>query len=87
MGSRSGCAIFETFSEALQHLAEWQGCGDMCHVLDDVLMVSKGWTKAGEHLKILLDLCKDLGNPVVEDKTEKGHDTGLHKNGSKAAPG
>ncbi len=35
MGSRSDCAIFETFSEALQHLAEWQGCGDMCHVLDD----------------------------------------------------
>ncbi len=24
MGSRLGCAIFETFSEAIKHLAEWQ---------------------------------------------------------------
>ncbi len=23
MGSRSGCVILETFSEALQHLAQW----------------------------------------------------------------
>ncbi len=69
MGSRSGCTIFETFSEALQHLAEWQECGDMCHILDYFLMVSQGWTKAGEHLKIFLGLCKDLGIPVVEDKT------------------
>ncbi len=72
MGSRSRCAIFETFSEALQHLAKWQGCGDMCHVLDDFLMVSKGLTKAGECLKIFLGLCKDLGIPVIEDKMDKG---------------
>ncbi len=72
MGSRSGCAIFATFSEALQHLAEWQGCGDMCNVLDDFLMVSKDGTLAGKRLRIFLGLCKDLGIPVVEDKMEKG---------------
>ncbi len=26
--------LFETFSEALQHQAQWKGGGDMCHVLD-----------------------------------------------------
>ncbi len=44
----------------------------MCHVLDDSLMVSKGWTMVDKHLKIFLGLCKDLGIPVVEDKMEKG---------------
>ncbi len=72
MGSRSGCAIFETFSEALQQLAQWQGCWDMCHVLDDFLMVSKGWKMADNHLKTFLGLCKDQGIPLVEEKTEKG---------------
>ncbi len=72
MGSRLGCAIFETFSEALQHLAKWQGCGDMCHVLDNFLMVIKDGTLAGEQLRIFLGLCKNLGIPVVEDKMDKG---------------
>ncbi len=35
-------------------------------------MVSKGWTMADEHFKIFLGLFKDLGIPVVEEKTEKG---------------
>ncbi len=32
MGLRSGCAIFETFSNAIQFLAETRGCGRMSHV-------------------------------------------------------
>ncbi len=35
-------------------------------------MVSKGWTIAGELLKIFGGLCKDLGIPVEEYKMEKG---------------
>ncbi len=41
MGSRSGCAIFETFSEALQYLAQWKGCGDMGVTLDTVRMEAR----------------------------------------------
>ncbi len=44
----------------------------MCHMLNDFLMVSKNGTLAGERLRIFLGLCKDLGIPVVENKTEKG---------------
>ncbi len=35
MGIRSGCAIFEAFSSAVQFLAHRRGCGPMSHVLDD----------------------------------------------------
>ncbi len=90
MGSQSGCAIFETFSEALIRLAQRQGCGDICHVLDDFLMVCKGWTMADEFVKIFLNLCI----PVVEDKTETwglhclpGCYPRLYKNGSQATTG
>ncbi len=41
MGSMLGCAIFKTFSEILQYLAQWKGCGDMCHIADNFLMVSR----------------------------------------------
>ncbi len=44
----------------------------MCHILDDFLMVSKGWTKAGALLKIFLGLFKYPGIPVVDNKMEKG---------------
>ena len=72
MGSRSGCAIFETFSEALQFIAESKGCGDMCHVLDDFLMVSVDDTEAEGRLNTFLNMCEELGVPVVAEKTEKG---------------
>ncbi len=72
MGSRSSCAIFETFSEALQHLAQWKGCGNMCYVLDDCLMVSQTNEVADTRLATFLGLCDYLGVPVVADKTEKG---------------
>ncbi len=57
MGSRSGCAIFETFSDALQYLAQWKGCGDMCHVLDDFLMVSQTDETADSRRNTFLGLC------------------------------
>ncbi len=72
MRSRSGSANFEAFFEALQHMAQWKGCCNMCHVLDDFLMVSNGDEVAEKRLKTLLGLCEDLGIPVVEDKTEQG---------------
>ncbi len=61
MGSQSGYAIFETFPEALQYLAQWKGCGDMCHVLDDFLMVSRTDETADERLRTFLGLCGHLG--------------------------
>ncbi len=72
MGSRSGCAIFETFSEALQHLVQWKGCGNMCHVLDNLSIVSQTDEVADTRLATFLGLCGYLCVPVVSDKMEKG---------------
>ncbi len=71
MGSRSGCAIFEIFSEALQYLAQWKGCGDMCHMLDDFLMVSRMDDTADSRLRNFLGLCDHLRVPGVIEKIEK----------------
>ena len=71
MGARSGCAIFEEFSTALQHLAEFVGCGPMCHVLDDFLLLDETSDGVEEKMVRFLALCKKLGVPMVVAKTEK----------------
>ncbi len=68
MGSRLGSAIFEKFSEALQYLAQWKGCGDMCHVLDDFLMVCRMDETADSRLRTFLNLCDHLWVPLVTEK-------------------
>lgn len=72
MGSKSGCAIFERFASALQYLAEYAGCGPMCHLLDDFLLVTVDSAASEQALAKFLDLCKQLGVPVVMKKTEVG---------------
>ncbi len=72
MSSRSSCAIFETVSEALHDLVQWKGCGNMCHVLDDFLMVSMGDEVAETRLRTFLGLCEELGIPILAENTEKG---------------
>jgi hypothetical protein len=72
MGSRSGCSIFEAFSTALQHIAEFHGCGPMCHVLDDFLLLDLTSLGADDKMGAFLDICKELGVPMVVAKTEKG---------------
>ncbi len=72
MGSRSGCAIFDSFSETIQFLAEARGCGKMSHVLDDFLMVSANKDTSDARLSTFLSMCHLLGIPVVLEKTESG---------------
>ncbi len=72
IGSRSGSAIFEAFSHAIQFLLEARGWGDMSHVLDDFLMVSPDKHISDNRLSRFLALCELLGIPVVWEKTESG---------------
>ncbi len=72
MGSRSGCAIFEYFSEAIQFLAEARGCGSMSHMLDNFLMVSASKRVSDGRLSAFLSLCHLLGIHVVVKRTEPG---------------
>ena len=72
MGSRSGCAIFERLSKAIQHIAEHKGCGPMCHILDDFLLVTQDTYDADIKLPTFLDMCVEVGIPIVAAKTERG---------------
>ncbi len=62
MGIRSGCAVFEAFSSAVQFLAERRGCGPMSHVLDDFLWISLNQQGAQQKLKCFKKLCEVLGH-------------------------
>jgi hypothetical protein len=72
MGARSGCSIFEMLSKALQHVAEFKGCGPMCHILDDFLLVTEDNSQADKKFGVFQRMCDDVGIPLVQNKTEKG---------------
>jgi hypothetical protein len=72
MGCGSGCAIFERLSKALQFLAEQNGCGLMCHILDDFLLVTIDGNDAEVKLELFLEICDKVGIPMVVEKTETG---------------
>jgi hypothetical protein len=72
MGCGSGCAIFERLSKALQFLAEQNGCGLMCHILDDFLLVTFDDKDAEIKLERFLEICAKVGIPMVVEKTETG---------------
>lgn len=73
MGCRSGCAIFEEFSTALQFIAEEKGCGPMCHILDDFFFVSHPDDQPERKFRIFkFDICGPVGVVLLEEKTESG---------------
>jgi len=72
MGCRSGCAIFEALSTALQHILEVKGLGPLCHILDDFLLISKHIPSAKQKLRAFLEICRKIGIPIAMEKTEYG---------------
>ncbi len=72
MGSRSGCALFEKFATALEYIAWDNGCGPLCHILDDFFFVSRSAEEADKKLQKFLNICKYLGIPIATAKTQSG---------------
>ena len=72
MGCRTGCKLFEIFSTALEFIAWEQNCGPLCHILDDFLMVTPHTGAAKLRLARFQFICKKLGVPLSEEKTEWG---------------
>jgi hypothetical protein len=72
MGASSSCAIFEKFSTALQWIAiNKKGISHITHILDDFLILGPpGSSKCQEDLDTFLLLCKDIGVPIKQEKTE-----------------
>lgn len=71
-GASSSCAIFETFSTALEWVAKHKlGIQYIIHILDDFLIFdSPGKNDCNSSLQKFISMCTDLGVPINEEKTE-----------------
>lgn len=70
MGCASSCAIFESFSSALEWVARHKlGCHGVVHILDDFLFIEKTKERCAESLKLFLEFCSLVGIPLADEKT------------------
>lgn len=70
MGLSLSCNIFETFSSALQWIAEVKlGVSGCAHILDDFLFIAPSYYKTMSDLSTFLKLTNELGVPIKSDKT------------------
>ena len=70
MGCSSSCAIFESFSTALEWAAKHKlRATEVVHVIDDFLLLAHSLDKCKDDLAAFIDLCKQIGVPLAPDKT------------------
>lgn len=71
MGSSSSCSIFEAFSTSLQWIATNKlKIPHIVHILDDFLFFGHDFKACQGHLDQFLNLCKVMGVPIKQEKTE-----------------
>ena len=65
----SSCAIFESFSSALEWVAKYKfNIEHIVHILDDFLCFVNN--QCNKKLSTFLSMCLDLGVPIKQEKTE-----------------
>ena len=70
MGCSSSCAIFETFSHALEWIAKYKlGITEVVHVIDDFLFLAESREKCQADLNKFIAMCSKVGVPLAPDKT------------------
>ena len=70
MGCSSSCCTFETFSMAVEWIAQEKLLIDrLLHLLDDFLIISSTYFVCKAHLDLFIILCDFLGIPIAPDKT------------------
>ena len=70
MGCSMSCAIFESFSTAVQWIANNKlGIPRMVHVLDDFLIIASLAGEVSTQLLRFLDFCEECGIPISPEKT------------------
>lgn len=70
MGCSSSCKTFETFSTAIEWIAQNKlHITDILHLLDDFLIISPTEDLCQKHLDLFLMLCSYLGIPMAPEKT------------------
>ena len=70
MGCSSSCKTFETFSTAIEWIAQNKlHINDMLHLLDDFLIIAPTEDLCRKQLDLFLLLCSYLGIPMAPEKT------------------
>ena len=70
MGLSSSCAIFESFSTALEWLSMQRlGASAVLHILDDFLFMAKSEAQCRYDLNNFVTMCHHLGVPLAPEKT------------------
>ena len=70
-GLRSAPKIFNAIADALQWIARRHGVSHLWHYLDDFITCGLADSdECGLNLQLLLDICRMLGIPIVEEKLE-----------------
>ena len=70
MGCSSSCKTFETFSTAIEWIAQSKlHINDILHLLDDFLIISPTEDLCRKQLDLFLMLCSYLGIPMAPEKT------------------
>ena len=71
-GARISCALFQKFSDCLQHVVEFLTGKKMSvtNYLDDFLFVSATEQQCNYLVRTFIEMCSRLGVPTADDKTE-----------------
>ena len=70
MGCSSSCKTFETFSTAVEWIAQDKlGIANLIHLLDDFLLIQTTESQCSRSLRLFLELCDFLGIPMAPEKT------------------
>ena len=70
MGCSSSCKTFETFSTAVEWIAQDKlGLANLIHLLDDFLLIQTTESQCSRSLRLFLELCDFLGIPMAPEKT------------------
>ena len=71
MGLASSCQLFTRFSSALQWVMETRYQASMSHIIDDFFFCGpKNSPKCAQSLVSFLAMCKSVGIPIKQEKTE-----------------
>ena len=63
--------IFNALADALEWIVHWNGVQDLWHYLDDSITCGQSVSQECKvNLQLLLDVCRHLGIPLVEEKME-----------------
>ena len=70
MGAASSCKTFETFSTAIEWIAQQKLNIDyIIHLLDDFLLVAPSYDSCTKQLDRFLQFCSAIGLPMAPEKT------------------